>query len=120
MASADFKLIDRCLIPKHADWNIRFASNQVVLCYTDNSRFADEVNADNWTDILGRKGVVRGHSDSNLAPCGYRSLMVLQLAETFTRRPGLYDRLIAYRPKANVRSKSVELVSLFKTGNMDN
>jgi molybdate/tungstate transport system substrate-binding protein len=119
MASADFTVIDKNLIPKHADWNIRFASNQLVLCYTENSRFADEINADNWTDILGRKGVVWGHSDPNLDPCGYRSLMVLQLAEKFTNQPGLYDRLIANRPKANVRTKSVELVSLLKTGNMD-
>jgi molybdate/tungstate transport system substrate-binding protein len=31
----------------------------------------------------------------------------------------LYDRLIANRPEKNVRPKSVELVSLLKTGNMD-
>ncbi len=119
MASADFTVIDKALVPNHADWNIRFASNQLVLCYTDRSQFASEVNADNWTDILARKGVVWGHSDPNLDPCGYRSLMVLQLAEKFTNQPGLYDRLVANRPKANVRPKSVELVSLLKTGNMD-
>jgi molybdate/tungstate transport system substrate-binding protein len=41
------------------------------------------------------------------------------LAEKFYNRPGLYDQLIANRPKENVRPKSVELVSLLKTGNMD-
>jgi molybdate/tungstate transport system substrate-binding protein len=100
-------------------WNIRFATNQLVLCYTDTSRFAKEVNADNWYKILGRKGVVWGHSDPNLDPCGYRSLMVLQLAEKFYGQSGLYDQLIANRPKENVRPKSVELVALLKTGNMD-
>lgn len=119
MASADFKVIDKTLIPKHADWNIRFATNQLVLCYTDKSRDADRINADNWTDILQKKGVVWGHSDPNLDPCGYRSLMVLQLAEKYYNDPGLVDRLIANRPKKNVRPKSVELVSLLKTGNMD-
>ena len=119
MASADFTVIDKTLMPAHADWNIRFAANQLVLCYTDRSRFAAEINADNWTDILGRKGVVWGHSDPNLDPCGYRSLMVLQLAEKFTGQAGLSDRLLANRPMANVRPKSVELVSLLKTGNMD-
>ena len=119
MASADYKVIDKNLIPKFADWNIRFASNQLVLCYTDQSKYADEVNAESWMDILGRRGVVWGHSDPNLDPCGYRSLMVLQLAEKFYDKPGLSDRLIANRPKANVRPKSVELVSLLKTGNMD-
>ena len=35
MASADFMVIDKTLIPAHADWNIRFATNQLVLCYTE-------------------------------------------------------------------------------------
>ncbi len=119
MGAADFKVIDKNLIPQYADWNIRFATNQLVLCYTDKSRFAKEVNAENWYKILTRKGVVWGHSDPNLDPCGYRSLMVLQLAEKHYQAPGLYDQLIANRPKKNVRPKSVELVSLLKTGNMD-
>ncbi len=34
MASADYKVIDKTLIPAMADWNIRFATNQLVLCYT--------------------------------------------------------------------------------------
>jgi molybdate/tungstate transport system substrate-binding protein len=119
MASADYKVIDKGLIPEHADWNILFARNQLVLCYTDQSKFAAEVNADNWYEILARPGVVWGHSDPNLDPCGYRSLMVIQLAEKFHNQPGLYDRLIANRPEANVRPRSVELVALLKTGNMD-
>jgi len=119
MASADFAVIDKTLIPDKASWNIRFATNQLVLCYTDQSRFADEVDKDNWHQILGRQGVVWGHSDPNLDPCGYRSLMVLQLAEKFYDQPGLYQKLIDNRPKENIRPKSVELVSLLKTGNMD-
>jgi molybdate/tungstate transport system substrate-binding protein len=119
MGSADFMVIDKTLIPEYAEWNVRFATNQLVLCYTDKSRFANEVNADNWYGILGRKGVIWGHSDPNLDPCGYRSLMVLQLAEIHYKKAGLYDQLIANRPKKNVRPKSVELVSLLKTGNMD-
>lgn len=119
MASADYVVINKNLIPKFASWNVRFASNQMVLCYTDKSKFAGEINANNWTDILGRKGVVWGHSDPNLDPCGYRSLMVLQLAEKFYKKPGLYDALIANRPEKNVRPKSVELISLLQSGHMD-
>jgi molybdate/tungstate transport system substrate-binding protein len=91
----------------------------LVLCYTDKSKFADIVNADNWYEILERKGVVWGHSDQNLDPCGYRALMALQLAEIYYKKPGLYKRLLDNRPKENVRPKSVELVSLLQTGNMD-
>lgn len=119
MASADYKVIDNNLVPGFADINIRFATNQLVLCYTDQSRFADEINADNWHEILQREGVVWGHSDPNLDPCGYRSLMVLQLAEKYYDQPGLYDRLVEARKPEWIRPKSVELVSMLKTGNMD-
>jgi molybdate/tungstate transport system substrate-binding protein len=119
MASADYKVIDKLLIPNYADWNIRFATNQLVLCYTNKSKFSGEVNAKNWYEILQRKGVIWGHSDPNLDPCGYRALMVLQLAEKYYKSPGLCDKMIANRPKENIRPKSVELVSLLQTGNMD-
>jgi len=119
MASADYKVIDKLLIPNYADWNIRFATNQLVLCYTDKSKYAGEVNDKNWYEILAREGVIWGHSDPNLDPCGYRALMVLQLAEKYYKKPGLYDKAVANRPKENIRPKSVELVSLLQTGNMD-
>lgn len=119
MASADYKVIDNNLIPDFADWNVRFATNQLVLCYTDQSQYADQVSKENWYEILQKKGVVWGHSDPNLDPCGYRSIMVLQLAEKFYGIDGLYQKLIDNRPRKNIRPKSVELVNLLKTGNMD-
>ena len=119
MASADYTVIDKVLIPGNAAVNIRFATNQLVLCYTDKSKFADEINAKNWSEILQRKGVIWGHSEPNLDPCGYRSLMVLQLAEKFYKQPGLYEKLLANRPVANVRPKAVELVTLLQNGDMD-
>ncbi|MCD6562251.1 MAG: tungstate ABC transporter substrate-binding protein WtpA [Deltaproteobacteria bacterium] len=119
MASADFTVIDKTLIPDYAAWNIRFATNQIVLCYTEGSRYASEITATNWYELLEKKGVIWGHSDPNLDPCGYRSIMVLQLAEKYYNKPGLHDRLIANRPQENIRPKSVELIALLKTGNMD-
>lgn len=119
MASADFTVIDRFLIPEYADWNVRFATNQLVLCYTEMSRLSDTISQDNWFDILSTEGVIWGHSDPNLDPCGYRSLMVLQLAEKYYQNPELYQKCIDNRPKENIRPKSVELVSLLQTGNMD-
>ncbi len=119
MASADFNVIDKSLIPDHAALNIRFASNQLVLCYTDKSKFAAEIDAGNWHEVLQRPGVVWGHSAPDLDPCGYRSLMVLQLTEKHLAKPGLYEKLLVNRPLKNVRPKSVELISLMQSGEMD-
>ena len=119
MAAADYKVIDKLLRPDYTDNNIRFASNRMVLCYTDQSRFADTINATNWIDILQKPDVVWGHSSPDLDPCGYRTLMVLQLAEKYYHQPELYKKIIANRPARNVRPKAVELISLLQTGNMD-
>ncbi len=119
MAAADYSVIDNFLIPEFASWNVRFATNQLVLCYTDKSKYSSEIDSDNWYEILLRKDVVWGHADPNLDPCGYRSLMVMQLAEKFYNKAGLYRKLLANRPKKNIRPKSVELISLLQTGNMD-
>lgn len=119
MASADYIVIDNMLVPEFAEWNALFATNQLVLCYTDKSRYAEEITAQNWSEILQRPDVIWGHSDPNLDPCGYRSLMAIQLAEKFTGQEGLYDRLLANRPEKNVRPKSVELISMLESGNMD-
>ncbi|MEZ4600250.1 MAG: tungstate ABC transporter substrate-binding protein WtpA [Syntrophotaleaceae bacterium] len=119
MAAADYQVIDKSLIPSHARINIRFATNEVVLAYNDRSRHASEFSSDTWYDILGRKGVVWGHSDPNVDPGGYRALMAMQLAEKYYRRPGLYEKLLANRPKQNLRDKAVSLTSLLQNGEMD-
>ena len=119
MFSADDSVIDKFLIPKYADFNIRFASNQMVLCYTDQSYLHQKINKNNWYKILQNKKVVWGQADPNVDPCGYRALMVMQLAERYYRIKGLYHSLLKNRPLRNIRPKSVELVALLQTGDMD-
>ncbi len=119
MMSADYTVIDELLIPAFADWNLRFARNTMVIAYTDESEYADEINSDNWYEILLRDGVIFGHSEPDVDPCGYRTLMVWQLAEEYYDEPGLYERLQASCPPENVRPKSVELIALLESGDMD-
>ncbi|MGQ9709415.1 MAG: tungstate ABC transporter substrate-binding protein WtpA [Anaerolineae bacterium] len=117
--SADYRVIDRLLIPEFAEWSIRFARNEMVIAYTDRSRYADEVSANNWYEIIGRDGVICGRADPNTDPAGYRTLMVWQLAEAHYGIPSLYRTLEARCPKASVRPKSVELIALLQSGDMD-
>ncbi len=117
--SADYTVIDHLLIPDYASWNIRFARNTMVIVYTEKSKFADEINAENWYEILLRDGVVYGHSDPDADPCGYRTLMVWQLAESYYEQPGLYEALETHCPPENVRPKAVELLALLESGDMD-
>ena len=119
MAAADYRIIDKLLRPEFTAINIHFASNRMVLCYTAESRSAARIDARNWMEILPDPKVRWGHAEPDLDPCGYRALMVLQLAENHYQQPGLYRRLMATRHLANVRPKAVELVPLLETGNLD-
>ena len=119
LMSADYTVIDTLLIPDYANWNILFAENSMVIMYTDQSRYANEINEDNWYKILLKEKVEYGHSEPNADPCGYRSVLVFQLAENYYRQEGLNMALLDHCPKKNIRSKSVELISLLETGVLD-
>jgi len=119
MMSADYTVIDKLLIPNFADWNIQFARNTMVIAYTDQSHHANEISGDNWYEVLTSEGVIYGHSDPNADPCGYRTLLVWQLAEQHYNVPGLNARLEEHCPLENVRPKSVELIALLESGDMD-
>jgi len=118
IASADYTLIPEMMFPEYAEWYIIFATNQMVIAYTDNSLFRNEINGDNWYEILQRDGVKYGRSDPDQDPCGYRTLMVWQLAEAHYGASGLYDKL--FEAEGDVmRPKSVDLIALLESGDLD-
>lgn len=119
IGSADYRAIEELMFPDHADWYLIFASNEMVLAYTEDSKYQDEITADNWYQILLRDGVEYGHADPNADPCGYRTLMLWQLAEEYHGIPGLYQKLVDRCPKQNIRPKSVELTALLQAGALD-
>jgi molybdate/tungstate transport system substrate-binding protein len=118
IASADYALIPELMFPDYADWYIIFATNQMCLTYTDDSQFGDEINGENWYEILQREGVTYGRSDPDQDPCGYRTLMVWQLAEIHYGVPGLYDSLYSAAGDT-MRPKSVDLIALLESGDLD-
>jgi len=118
IGSADYLLIPELMFPQYADWYIIFASNEMCICYTDSSQFASEITSDNWYEILQRDGVTYGRSDPDQDPCGYRTLMVWQLAEEHYNASGLYDSL--YEATGDLmRPKSVDLIALLQSGDLD-
>mgnify|MGYP001060769518 CR=1 FL=1 len=152
IASADYKLIpDRLYEPGYADWYIAFARNVMVLCYRSNAPGSNAIGKGTrtWYDVLRNDPVSYGHSNPDDDPCGYRTPMVIQLAQKYyydeaakfglspdTNADGLYDALIPgnehergrvggiseARPggsNESVRSKSVELIHLLDSGDLD-
>lgn len=119
MASADYTVIESLLIPDYADWNISFATNEMAIMYRPDSQLSKEINANNWYRILLRDGVEYGHSDPNADPCGYRTMLVWELAEIHYKVPGLYKQLIENCPPRNIRPKETDLIAILEAGQID-
>ena len=119
VASADYTVIEELMVPEYTEWYANFATNEMAIMYTENSKYADEINADNWYDILLKDGVKYSHSEPNADPCGYRSQLVWQLAEKHYNKPGLNDELIENCPESLIRPKEVDLIAMLEAGELD-
>jgi molybdate/tungstate transport system substrate-binding protein len=144
VASADYSLIPNMMIPDYAEWYIVFAKNEMTVAFADTSNYADEITADNWYEILSREDVKWGFSNPNLDPCGYRTPMVIQLAELHYGSDTIFETLVEDNTditvsadgdtfiidsnmedlnpntdKISIRDKSVELVSMVQSGGLD-
>lgn len=119
IALADAEVFPRYLVPAHVEQYTLFARNRMVVAYTERSKYAAEMNAGSWTDILTRSDVEVGRSDPELDPNGYRTLMVWQLAERARAQAGLAQRLEQQAPPRNVRPKEADLVGLLQAGELD-
>ena len=153
MLVADYSLIPRMMYPtinqetnqSYANYYIRFATNTLVLAYTNNSKYASEVNSNNWYSILSRPGVKLGLANPQLDALGYRALMAVQLSEDYYGEKGLFHNLITanldppissipdgsnytitvpdiQQPKGDkliLRASEVDLIALLQTGNLD-
>jgi molybdate/tungstate transport system substrate-binding protein len=91
----------------------------MVVAFTERSKHASEINADNWTQVLQRSDVQVGRTDPALAPAGYRTLLMLDLAERHYQKPGLAATLLANAPERNIRGNAADLAALLAAGELD-
>jgi molybdate/tungstate transport system substrate-binding protein len=145
LAVSDYKVIESLLLPAHAHWYVKFASNAIVLAYSAGSRYAAEINASNWHEVLQRGGVKFGFSNPNDDPCGYRALIAIQLAELYYNESDIFEKLVSAhtaitcveedgkfviavpssaelapaRAKVRIRSMETELLACLELGELD-
>lgn len=116
--SADYFVIDELLKPDYADWNLCFATNEMVLAYTGKSKYANIISSDNWPDILLRKDVTYSRADADSDPGGYRTLMTFMLSEKHYGLTGITEKLKA-KNTGFIRPKEVDLVALLEINAVD-
>jgi molybdate/tungstate transport system substrate-binding protein len=129
----------------YANWYIRFSTNSIVLAYTNHSKSAGAINADNWFSILAQQSVKFGFPNPMIDALGYRALRTIQLAETYYHNDSIFHNLITenFDPpiscvseeahsniivpdvqqpknaKVILRPSGIELIPLLQTGSID-
>jgi molybdate/tungstate transport system substrate-binding protein len=150
---ADYSLIPTMMYPtkisgtnqSFANYYVRFATNTMVLAYSNNSKYASDINSDNWCSILSRPEVKIGLANPQLDALGYRALMTIQLAQDYYGDPSLFHNLITdnmdppissipsgrdytitvpetQQPKGDkltLRASEVDLIALLQSGYLD-
>jgi molybdate/tungstate transport system substrate-binding protein len=121
LAVADYNVIPKYMFaaPAHASWYAGFARNAITFVYTDKSKYAGEINAQNWYTVLARPGVEIGRSNPDTDPSGYQTVQMLSLAEKFYNAPGLEQKILANAPLANMRDTETALISALQLGQID-
>lgn len=105
VATADASLIPMLMyanqVPEtgqpYADWYIRFASNRLALAFNDQSKYANEINADNWYEIVSQQDLRTGIADPRFDAAGYRALMTFALANDYYQDPKIFTDMFAGR-----------------------
>ena len=142
---ADYRLIPKFMVPKYASWYVAFASNEIVIAFTDKSKYANELLKDpsKWYEVLASPDVRYGFSDPNKDPCGYRAVGVIALASIYYGNSSILDELVLSKSNIKVaevgnvthiyvpaslevkaedlvvRPKSVDLIALLEAGALD-
>jgi molybdate/tungstate transport system substrate-binding protein len=120
LAVADYMVIEKLMRPAHADWYICFATNEIVIAYTDASKGSVELTDKNWFDVLSREGVTVGASNPLHDPCGYWTELCWRLADLhYPALPG--GETISQRmtrkcgPPADRRTDAEEMLQLVES-----
>lgn len=130
----------------YANWHINFACNHLALAYNAESKYADEINAENWAEVIARPNVKIGIADPRFDASGYRALMAFALSEIADKNYKLFDpmfdgqftfpvtifrgdelsvitvpEILETKPESHIviRGASIQLIALLESGDLD-
>ncbi|NSW44813.1 MAG: substrate-binding domain-containing protein [Bacteroidales bacterium] len=116
--SADKKLIDSMLVPHYADSSYFLMSNEMVIAYNNQSKYAQNITKKNWYQILSKDDVCLTFSDPSSDPCGARVLSVITLSIDYYKEPMLYKKILG-KDNIIIRSKEVDVLTLLDLNEAD-
>jgi molybdate/tungstate transport system substrate-binding protein len=116
--SADDKIIEAFLMPEYASWSIPFAGNEMVLAYTSKSKFAGQLNGDNWFEFLTRPEVLTARSSPDADPCGVRAVLLMLLSDLYYNDADI-SKVLLEKDKNFMRPKEADLIAMLEKNTVD-
>lgn len=98
LVSADYYIIGTMMMPDYASGYRIWAGNRMVLTGND-------ITAENWEEKLLAEDATFRHGNPYGDPGGYRSVMILMLADEY--KPGLSDRLLNHPGRMGMERNAI-------------
>jgi molybdate/tungstate transport system substrate-binding protein len=118
IATSDYAVIETLLIPEFAEWQLAFARNEMCIVFNSHSRMNERINAENWYEIMLDDSIYFGRADPESDPCGYRTVLMFELAEKYYNSEGLAKKL-KQKNVEFIRPKEVDLLALLESNAID-
>ena len=106
VAVADYNAIKDYLMPNYTSWFIKFAKNELVIVYTEQSKYSNNINSGNWYEILSNRDVKIGFSSPNDDPCGYRATMMFYLSDLFYHKP-IFENIVENNTGIKIENNTI-------------
>jgi molybdate/tungstate transport system substrate-binding protein len=85
--------------PRLADWLVKFGSAEMVIAYSPNSRFFNDLESARtgeipWHQVLSKQDFKFGRTDPELDPKGYYTIITTELANMHYNDSGIKQRIL--------------------------
>jgi molybdate/tungstate transport system substrate-binding protein len=110
--------------PPLAQWFVKFASAEMVIAYSPNSPFFNELEKARkgevpWYEILSEDGLKSRRSDPELDPKGYYMIIVAELANKYYNDSTIKDRILGEDRNPRQLLPEESLLTTLEQGQID-
>lgn len=113
---SDDSLVEKFL-SSYVGWYIIFAYDRVILAFSEESKYSSKIGENNWYKIIAQKDVILARMNEKMSPLGYRTIMVLNLAQDYYQQD--FNDLFQNFSPQNIFSTQKELNLLLLSADLD-
>lgn len=117
------KLMNNTSTP-FAEWLVKFASAEMVISYSSNSRFYNDLEQArtghiSWHEVLSKPGFKFGRTDPELDPKGYYMIITAKLANLYYNNSGIKQKILGEDRNAKQIFPEEILKTILEQGQLD-